>query len=241
VSKKSDKKGDESAKVAAEGAAKTERPDAAAAGAEAAEPAKKTKETPPKPAKPSKDSAGKKKGIPWVLVLVPVALVAALVLAFTLPPTHAIIMKSPLGPLLARFDHTPAKGGAAVAAKAQDPAAQVKELNDALAAEKKNGAAKDQQIAALQAEVKPPQAAPADASPSPKPTATGVPADVKRAAEYWAGMDADKAVDIIKQLPDNYVKAVFSQMPADAVADIMSALPPKTAARLTADGSENAP
>lgn len=213
------------------------------AGLEAAEPVKKKKEKPPKPPKPPKNKSAKKKGIPWVLVLVPVALVAALVLAFTLPPTHAIIMKSPLGPLLARFDHTPPKGGKAVAGATPDPATQVKQLSDALATEKKNGAQKDQQIATLQAEVKGSQATPAptDATPSPKPTSTGVSDDVKRAAAYWAGMDADKAADIIKQLPDSYVKAVFTQMPSDAVADIMSALPAKTAARLTSDSADTAP
>jgi len=56
---------------------------------------------------------------------------------------------------------------------------------------------------------------------------------VKRAAAYWAGMDADKAAAIVKVLPDAYVKLVFNQMPPDAVADIMSELPAKTAARLT--------
>jgi flagellar basal body-associated protein FliL len=249
VSKKPDKKaakdGESDKAATAEDAAKAQkagRPgdtEGGEAGTEAAEPAKKKNEKKPKP---PQDKAGKKKGIPWVLLLVPIALVAAFVLAFTLPPTHAMIMKSPLGPLLARFDHSAAKG--ALAAGTPDPATQVKQLNDALAAEKNTGKQKDQQIAALQAQMKSSAAtpAPADApSPTPKPTPTDVPDDVKRAAAYWAGMDADKAADIIKQLPDAYVKAVFGQMPADAVADIMSELPPKTAARLTSVGGDTAP
>jgi hypothetical protein len=196
---------------------------------------KKVKE--PKPPKAPKGKSEKKGGIPWVLVLIPVALVAALVLAFTLPPTHALLMKSPLGPLIARFTHESPKGLAAGAKPTSDPAADVKRLSDQVAGDKKAAADKDAQISQLQSQVSQIQATPpaTAATPAPKPTATVISDDVKRAAAYWAGMDPDKAAAIIKLLPDDYVKAVFSQMPADAVADIMSEMPPKTAARLTAD------
>lgn len=204
-------------------------------------PVKPPKEKAPAKEKPAKDAAKKKGGFPIVLVLVPVALVAALVLAFMLPPTHAIIMKSPLGPLLARFDKTPAKAIAA-AGKATDPAADVKHLNDALENDRKVAAQKDAQIAQLQSQVN--GATPA-ASASPAIKATPAPAvitdEMKRAATYWAGMDPDKAAEIIKQLPDAYVKTVFTAMPADAVADIMSELPAKTAARLTTSLGDRAP
>jgi flagellar motility protein MotE (MotC chaperone) len=193
---------------------------------------------PAAPAKPAKDKAAKKGGFPIVLVLVPIALVAALVLAFLLPPTHAMLMKSPLGPLIARLTHSSEKAGGDTAQKPVDPAAEVKRLTAAVAADKSAAAQKDAQIAQLQAD-KDKAAAPADAAPAPapKPSPTSVPPDVTRAAAVWAAMDADKAAEIIKQLPDGYVEAVFGQMPADAVSDIMSELPPKVAARLTTDGA----
>jgi flagellar motility protein MotE (MotC chaperone) len=215
--------------------------------------AKKVK--PPKAPKEKKTPKpkGAKKGIPWVLVLVPVALVAALVLVFALPPTHAMLMKSPLGPLIARLTHeSPTKtaaGGKATAA----PKDEAKGSGGDAQSDKDAAAQKDAQIAKLQAQVtqlqssakvtpdgasaSAPDGAPAsapDGAPSPAPTTTAVPDDVKRTAQYWAAMDADKAADIIKQLPDDYVRGVFSQMPPDAVSDIMSELPAKTAARLTA-------
>jgi flagellar motility protein MotE (MotC chaperone) len=102
-----------------------------------------------------------------------------------------------------------------------------------LESDRKTAAQKDAQIGQLKSQLKQLQA---DAAAKPAPGASASPAavsdEVKRVAEYWAGMDADKAAAIIKLLPDSYVKAVFSQMPADAVADIVSELPPKTAARL---------
>jgi len=207
---------------------------------EAAKPGKKAKKVkvpkPPKPPKPPKEKKAKSKGFNWVLVLIPIAVIAALVLAFTLPPTHALLVNGPLRPLFARFSHaSPAEAVAAHPKKSADPAADIKRLSDALQTDRTNAAAKDAQIAQLHAQVTelqaPPKSTPA---PAPKPTPAAISDDVKRTATYWAGMDADKAADIVKLLPDAYVKLVLSQMPPDAVSDIMSALPAKTAARLTA-------
>jgi hypothetical protein len=180
-----------------------------------------------------KEKKPKTKGFNWVFVLIPVARVAAAVLAFALPPTHAILANGPLKPLFARFGHAPKAGSAAaLALKTPDPAADVKRLNDTVAADRKDAAAKDTQITQLQSQVTSLQAQPT-ATPAVTSTPAAVPDDVKRAAAYWAGMDADKAAAIVKVLPDAYVKLVFNQMPPDAVADIMSELPAKTAARLT--------
>jgi hypothetical protein len=202
---------------------------------------------PPKPAKeskPPKEKGAGKKGFPWVFLLVPVALVAALVLAFTLPPTHALLMKTPLAPLLARLSPANSKGPAgkpqtSADPAAADPVAEVKRLNAQIETDKDAAKQKDAQIGQLQGQVTKLQAPPSTApTPAGKPTPPIVSDEVKRTAAVWAGMDADKAADIINALPDAYVKSVLSQMPPDAVADIMSALPAKTAARLTDRGGD---
>lgn len=191
------------------------------------------------PAAPAK--AAKGKGFNLVFILIPVALIAAAVLLFTLPPTHAMLANGPLKPLLARFDHGSSKGAKGKSKVESDPAADAKKLADQVAADRQAAAAKDAQIAQLQAQVGQLTASPAPTTtPAATPSATPVVVseDVKRAATYWAGMDADKAAEIVKQLPDGYVKSVFAQMPADAVSDIMSELPAKRAARLTAGGAD---
>ena len=71
-----------------------------------------------------------KKGINVVLILVPVAVVAALVLIFALPVTHRILVNGPLHPLFARIGlagPSDAAKGKTVAAPA-DSAAEVKRL-----------------------------------------------------------------------------------------------------------------
>ena len=188
----------------------------------------------------------KKKGFNIVLLLVPIAVIAALVLAFSLPPTHALILKSPLAPLLAKIGLTkPAQPGAGKAV-AEDSATQIKRLSDELETDRKAQVQKDARISALQTQVSQLQAVPsppAADSPAPaaKPSPTAVPATVKSTAAYWAGMDPEKAADIAKQLPEPYVKAVFSQMPPDAVAEIMNVMPAKLAAKITADGGPDSP
>jgi hypothetical protein len=134
---------------------------------------KPDKKKPEKTAKPTaaKGEKPKKKGPNIVLILVPVAIAAALVLAFTLPPTHALIVKSPLRPLLAKVGLLP-KDEALAAGKAtpvSDPAADVKRLSNELDASKSDAAAKDALIAQLQSQLK---AAAASPSPSPSPKAT---------------------------------------------------------------------
>ena len=178
----------------------------------------------------------KKKGFNFVLVLVPVALVAALALAFFLPPTHALIVNGPLKPLFAKIGMaSPASKAGAKGTAPADPAADVKRLTAELDAAHRAQTDKDARIAQLQADLSKSNAgASPSPSPVPKPSPTAVPEQVKRVAAYWGGMEAEKAADIAKQLPSDYVRAVFSQMPADAVAEIMNALPAKTAATLTA-------
>ncbi len=210
-----------------------------AATAEAAAPAGKPSKS-DQAAKPAKNAkAPQKKGVNLIFILIPVALVAAIVLAVALPPTRGMLAQGPLKPLFARFEKAPAGKGATVNA---DPAAAAKRLSDTVESDRKAAQAKDAQIAQLQAQVTQLQASPA---PSPTPAAKATPVvvsdDVKRTAAYWSGMDADKAAEIIKALPDAYVQQVLRQMPADAVSDIMSALPAKTAARLTVDTGLPAP
>lgn len=174
-----------------------------------------------------------KKKFNLVLLLVPVAVIAALVLAFALPPTHALIVNGPLKPMFTKLGMA---GASSVHAPA-DPAADVKRLGDELESARKTEAAKDARIAQLQSEVSAAQAPPPDASPTPlaKPSPTAVPASIKRVAAYWAEMDAEKAAAIAARLPDVYVKDIFGQMPADAVAEIMNAMPAKAAAKLMAN------
>jgi hypothetical protein len=243
---------------------------------------KKPKE--PKPPKSPKDPSAKK-GFPFVFAVIPVALIVASVLAFFLPPTHALLVRSPLGPLIARFDHTspktiaaatkpsasaePAKPPDATPSTAPAPApvqspnaggvsksnaptlgsksagapAGANHSRDTLASDRQTVAQKDAQIDKLKAQLTQLRAAasPAPAAAGPSPSPTPVSEEVKRAATYWAGMDADKAAAIVKQLPESYVKLVFSQMPADAVSDIMSELPAQTAARLTSSAAATPP
>jgi flagellar motility protein MotE (MotC chaperone) len=213
----------------------------ATATAVAKKSAKKAKPDAAKKAKSAKAGSkgkGKTKGFNWVLVLAPVAVIAAAVFVFAFPPTHAMLAKGPLKGVLARFDH-PTKGGKK---QDDDPAADAKRLAAQVDTERKNAAAKDAQIAQLQAQVSSLSPQPnATETPAPKPTAPVISDDMKRAATYWAGMDADKAAAIVKQLPESYVKLVFSQMPPDAVSDIMSELPPKAAARLIAGDQSPTP
>ncbi len=188
----------------------------------------------------------RKKGFPIVLVLVPVAVVAALVLAFSLPATHALLLKSPLAPLLAKLGLAASATPGGAKAVAADPSVQIKRLNDELESDRKAQAQKDARISALQTQVTQLQAVPSPPAverpaTTPKPSPTAVPAAVKNTAAYWAGMDPDKAAEIAKHLPDSYVKAVFSQMPPDAVAEIMNVMPPKVAAKITADGGADPP
>lgn len=212
-----------------------------------AKPAKPPKPPkPPKPTKPAKPANADKKGFNWVLVLVPVAVISAFLLALAVPPTHAIIVNSPLRPLLARIGLAPrSKPAGAKFAAPIDLAAQVKRLSDELQTDRKAANAKDARIAQLQSQLAQQQAPAAQsaspATPVPKPSPTPVSDAVKRVATYWAGMDADKAADVIGRLPDAYVRDVLSQMPADAVAEIMNVLPAKTAARLTANAGRVAP
>jgi hypothetical protein len=194
----------------------------------------------PAAAKPAaKAAAGaeapKKKGLNLVMILVPIALIAALVLVFTLPPTHAMLVNGPLKGVLAKLGVKAPAGGLGAKGKApSDPAADAKRMSDAADAAKRDAAGKDAKIGELQAQVTALQASPSPAAANPSPTPLAVTDDMKRAANYWAGMDADKAAAVVKLLPEPYVRAVFSQMSPDAVSDIISALPAKTAARLSA-------
>ncbi len=180
----------------------------------------------------AKSTVGKKKGFNIVLILIPVALIAAAVLAFTLPPTHALLVNGPLKPLFAKLG-SPA---GAKSAGPSNPLAEIKRLNDQLESDRQAAAQKDQQIAALQSQIasqaKAGTAEPAS-SPTPKPSPTPVSEDIKRIATYWAAMDAEKAADIAARLPNDYVKTVFAQMPADAVAEIINAMPPKSGASVS--------
>jgi len=221
-------------------AAKAEKP------AKPAKPPKPPKpDKPEKAAKPDKPAKGGKKGFNWVLVLVPVAVISAFLLALALPVTHALIVNSPLRPLLARIGLASlVQPAGAKSAAPVDLAAEVKRLSDELETDRKAASAKDARITQLQSQLAQQQAPAAQSGPAtavPKPSPTPVSDALKRVATYWAGMDAEKAADVIGRLPDAYVRDVLGQMPADAVAEIMNVLPAKTAARLTANAGAAQP
>jgi hypothetical protein len=187
-------------------------------------------------------------------IILPIVAIAALAFALWWPPSHNVIVNGPLKPVATTLTNV----GGVVAkpfsfAYQEDQIAtrnrEIRRLNGSLESDRKVAETKDQRIAALQSQIAQlnaePKATPAPPPPKPTSAAIGalaagpaVPDDIKRTAAYWSSMDADKAAAIVQRLPDAYVNAVFAQMQPDAVADIMNALPPKTAARLAAQAAD---
>jgi len=180
-------------------------------------------------------------------ILLPLFAIGALAGALTWPPSHNVIVNGPLKPVW-----TIASAGGAAVSKPfgfvtqqqhiADQNREMRRLNASLESDRKAQESKDARITALQSQVTQLQAQPKPTlapvvvrKSQPASTEAGAESDaVRRTAQYWASMDAEKAAAIVQRLPDSYVNRVFAQMPADSVADIMNTLPPKVAARLTA-------
>lgn len=188
-------------------------------------------------------------------LMLPLAAIVALAVALLWPPSHAIIVDGPLKPVWSTLGNaakplTFAYQNQVIA----DRNREIKRLNDSLEADRKEKEAKETRIQALQQQVAhvqaQPKPTPLPARPKPQASAAlgaSAPAaaapvgdDVKRTAQYWASMDAEKAAAIAQRLPDDYVNKVFAQMPPDSVGDIMNALPAKVAARLAANAGAQA-
>ncbi|GAC1404092.1 MAG: hypothetical protein NVSMB64_06790 [Candidatus Velthaea sp.] len=186
----------------------------------------------------------------WTALLLPLAALAALGVALAWPPSHNVIANGPLKPVW-----NVAAGVGAQAARPFSFAVQQQKIADknrelrardaAIENDRKAQEVKDARISALQSQVAQlqaqPKPTPARAFPKPAASTLGVapagapvPDDMKRTAQYWASMDAEKAAAIAQRLPDAYVNGVFTQMTPESVGDIMNALPAKVAARLTA-------
>ncbi|GAC1544079.1 MAG: hypothetical protein NVS2B17_24680 [Candidatus Velthaea sp.] len=190
-------------------------------------------------------------------LLLPLAALIALTIALAWQPSREVIANGPLKPLW----NVAATAGAQVArplsfaSQQQQIADKNRELRTrdaALESDRKAQEAKDARISALQSQVSQLQAQPKPTPmrtvPKPAPSTLGAvsagtaPSDeIKRAAQYWAAMDAEKAAAIAQRLPDTYVNRVFAQMAPDSVGDIMNALPAKVAARLIANSGAQTP
>lgn len=187
----------------------------------------------------------------WTPIAVTAAAVAAVATAFAWPPAHAAIAEGPLKPAWSIAGGAGARVARPLTFAAQqqhiaDQQRELNRLNASLEADRKARDAKEARIAELQVAVArmqaqpkptPVPAAPRQRASAPHGAAADAPEAVKRTAAYWASMDAEKAAAVAQRLPDDYVNRVFAQMPPDAVADIMNALPARNAARLAAVAS----
>lgn len=124
---------------------------------------------------------------------------------------------------------------------------QIEALGAQLEGQRKDMAAKDTQISALQFQIRQLQDAinkTAQASPSPAPvvrTASGALApatpqpttdDPKHAAAVWASMDPAQAAAVAQRLPPDYTAKVMALMDSDSAGALLGALPPAYAARV---------
>jgi flagellar motility protein MotE (MotC chaperone) len=184
--------------------------------------------------------------------LVPLALLAVIVAAFTWPPSQRMIANGPLRPV---WSATSTTGG--VIARPLTFAGQQQTITD-----------RNRQIRDLDAQLERQRQAKADAetrteqlqqqltalanqrheTPAPAPHATAAPAlgiaasgggaasasaDTRRLAATWAAMEPEKAAAIVQRLPDDAVTRVLAQMDADSAGAIMNALPAGAAARIS--------
>jgi hypothetical protein len=191
----------------------------------------------------------------------PLLALAALVFAVTWPPSQRVIANGPLKPAWNAGQNVVAVVGrpfsfAAERQKIVDRNRTIRDLNGQLEQERQAKVDADtrikqlqQQVASLSApsvtpKVSPLPAAPKNAVPaaassaapgftgaSPAPVTTAD--DAKRLAATWAAMEPEKAAAMIQRLPDDEVTRVLAQMDTDSAGEIMSALPPAVAARIS--------
>lgn len=213
----------------------------------------------------------RKKPFPWRRLLLPVIAIALVIFAFTWAPSRNVITNGPAAPV---FKSTGNIFGSVsepfhFAAQNQvitDKNRQIVALQNQLNDAKSKTAAKDKQIADLQAQTQqlqsqaatlrsnaPTKGAPpvaAAGTPNGVPgaastrtqlsgdlTSTATP-DMRRTAQYWSSMDPENAAKVVQKLPVDYVARVFSLMSSDSVGSILDALPPNYAAQITQEHPE---
>jgi flagellar motility protein MotE (MotC chaperone) len=201
-------------------------------------------------------------------VVLPLAALGALAGAVVWPPSHKIIFEGPLKPTLARIAPLADQLGRPLHFVAQQQTITEKNreialLNTQVEQARKDLASRDDQIKALQGQANQAQrrgaaaesasSGPAGSTPGNAQTvaATGAGAapaaaqppnpDVKRTATVWAQMDPESVAGLAQKLPIDYVVKVLGQMSADQVGQVMEALPPAVAAKITQSQGEAPP
>jgi flagellar motility protein MotE (MotC chaperone) len=187
-------------------------------------------------------------------ILVPLAVLAVLVAAFTWPPSQRLIANGPLRPV---WSATASTGG--VIARPLTFAGQqqtiternreIRELDAQLERQRQAKADAETRAQQLQQQLTALANQPHE-TPAPAPRATHAPAvglaavpgaaapaagsaEEKRLAATWAAMEPEKAAAIVQRLPDDAVSRVLAQMDADSAGAIMNALPASAAARIS--------
>ncbi len=180
-------------------------------------------------------------------IVIPLLICAVVGLLIGFPPTQRIIANSPLRPVWL--------AGARVAGVIQRPLTfagqqatiadrnrEIRTLNAQLEAQRQAKADADARATALQKQLAAQDDASAPDTPAPvvraKPSTPGgfaaaASAGDRRLAATWTAMEPEKAAALVQRLPDETVVRVLAQMDADGAGAILSALPPKVAARLS--------
>lgn len=193
-------------------------------------------------------------------LMLPAVALVMLAVALWWQPSRKMITgfftTGPLGAVSARVGEiaTPYLAPLHFAAQEQviaDRNKQIEALGNEMESQRKDLAAKDSQISALQYQVKQLQTAAAkaaEATPTPAPlrapqsavAAAGAAAapsqvmtdDPKHAAQVWAAMDPEAAAAVAQRLPVDYTAKVLAVMNSDAAGAVIGALPPAYAAKV---------
>ena len=186
-------------------------------------------------------------------ILVPLAVLALLVAAFTWPPSQRLIANGPLRPVWSATASTSGVIARPLTFAGQqqtitDRNREIRELNAQLERQRQAKADAETRAQQLQQQLTALANQPHE-TPAPAPRATRAPAvglaaapgaaapaaagstEEKRLAATWAAMEPEKAAAIVQRLPDDAVSRVLAQMDADSAGAIMDALPAKAAAR----------
>jgi len=198
-------------------------------------------------------------------LLLPVVAIGALGFALFWPPSQraisGFVVNGPLAPVwrIVGTVVTPLVGPLHFAAQEQviaDRNKQIEILGGQLEDQRRQVAARDQQITSLQNQVKQAQAAAAAAAantPAPvlqksapanaaagagaPPVAVSASDDPKRTAAVWAAMEPEAAAAVAQKLPPAYTAKVLALMSPDAAGALLGALPPDYAARVSQGAS----
>ncbi len=188
-------------------------------------------------------------------IVLPLAAIGALVGAIMWPPSHKIIFEGPLGPTIAKLGPVWEQVSRPLHFVAQQQTIteknrEIQILNGQVEQNRKDLAAREDRIKALETQVNGAQSSASAATPAPAPPGPGAGGaqavaaagagtagqpdpDVKRTATVWAQMDPESVAGLAQKLPIDYVVRVLAQMTPDQVGQVMEALPPDVAAKIT--------